>query len=212
MSSTSRRCLFGGTILAAGLMAGPVAEQAEAQFILPYTLVTGGAANGTTNMQYLFAGPWAVFHGYKGAYAYSYGGPNNFYAVGWVTPGATGYAQSIIFYSYFYVGTVTSALAKWQFSGDITGAFDSAFIIFDKGGAHGGGTYFQVIPDMGDPVSGVANVSLVPGNLYSLVIFAWAGTGTGPLYSLGRLSIPSPAGAGALVALAGLVAARRRRT
>lgn len=211
MTSASKRCLFGGTILAAGLAAGPMAEQADAQFILPYTFAAGGVANGTYNLQYQFPGPWSIFHGYQGAYTYSYGGPNWFYTFGSIAPGATGYAQGVIFYSDFYVGAATSALAKWDFSGDITGVNNSGIQIIDQGGAHGGGVYFQIVPDLGDPVAGMANVNLVPGNLYSLIILAWAGAGAGSLHSFGMLCIPNPGGAGALLALSGLVAVRRRR-
>jgi hypothetical protein len=207
---TNRKCLFGGTILAAGLAGGA----AEAQIINHFTFgfafaVTEGGNNGNS----YFGGSFNYAHASPYSFAQAYGGSTWIHAVG-STIGTPGSARGhgLMHYVYFEVAQDTYATAKWDWSGDTIspspgGGSYSLLWLYDATNATD--LVKEFWQNSGSP-TGKQVVFLKQGNLYRISIFAMAKGFVGA-HSEGMLSIPSPAVAAGLLALSGITAARRRR-
>lgn len=201
MTSNTKRSLFGGALLSAGLTAGIANAQ---NFSFQNTLAESGAieyATSTSDFDYFSgAGPFSIassaygnsdgFVGY--GYGRIYGSSTAIDAFGQASNGG-GYGYAV--FSYFQVDQNVNAQVSWDFSG-----FDGTLTIYDVTGG------FATIFNDGGNITGLTSLPLVAGNQYALQGYALAFDGT----SNWHVAIPTPGAAG-LLGIAGLVAGRRRR-
>jgi hypothetical protein len=216
MKNSMKACLFGGTLLAAGI--------ANAQeFIIAGTDTTGAYPT------------FAVSQGYGGSSQVAYGpGSLNTSSVGttgltgttsmstiqtstllraegsWDGAGSLGYGYGLArFQVFFQVSQNADLVISWDVTA--TDAYASSIVLEDVSGA----TLFVFDGLSGDPLSGTATISLQAGVDY-VYLGGLVRSGFGPfIFGQGTKFvqaelIPAP-GAFALLGLAGLAGSRRRR-
>ncbi|MBZ0266967.1 hypothetical protein K8I85_02325 [bacterium] len=209
--SKSRKCLFGGTILAAGLMTQ--AASAQASFNLGSYFTGGTYAGGYASFgPYIGSGPFAFLGGDSYTLAATSATSTQVYALAFNSGASHGHwAQAFSSYVNFTVTQNGTATASWDFSADSVadpGFYASGIWVrnLDLG------TDVFVNPwdggNNGNPVAGTVQIPLQAGVNYQVEVYA-AAYGVDGASSV-SLSIPAP-GSAALVGLAGLVAAPRRR-
>ncbi|MEQ8770837.1 MAG: VPLPA-CTERM sorting domain-containing protein [Phycisphaerales bacterium] len=227
--NTTKSCLFGGALFAAG-----VAGQADANIdfesnfggAYPTSFTLAYATDGST----YFGSPNAILNQYVSyspgtspvapalaiGYGYvAYGYVSNTYmaavAYGGIAGGAgVGIGQA---YAYFSAGTTQYVNIQWDFSNEFnTGSYgfygDIALVDWTAGGV----TVFSIDLSLnpGDPLAGSVNIALAAGTNYSLLLDAGATQGGDAFATATFSKIPAPASAG-LLGLAGIAAVRRRR-
>ncbi|MBZ0266966.1 hypothetical protein K8I85_02320 [bacterium] len=208
--SKSRKCLFGGTILAAGLMTQ--AANAQAQFVIGNYYAAGtqtwDGAGYTSNSG---SGPFGFsgFDGYGYSQASVAAGSSFMFAYAGNSYGTGYWAQGFVHSIEFTVTQNGTATASWDFSADsyaYPGFYTSGIWVrnLDLGtdvfvNPWDGGVNFAQ--------SGTVQIPLQAGVNYEVELFALAWDRGS---SFAELSIPAP-GSAALLGLAGLVAVRRRR-
>jgi uncharacterized protein (TIGR03382 family) len=192
-------CLFGGTLLAAG-----IASQAQAQFSFSYSRAhtyayewAFGSYDGDT---FIGAGDFSISSTVANNYASAHGESSaNALQIRTASSvsGNGGFAYGYDVYSFFTVGQDASASVGWDWSGGFgyLSIFDitDAALVFSDGGSS----------------SGSSPISLLQGHEYYLSGYS-VSQGEGNLSSFWEVNIPAPGSAG-LLGLAGLVAMRRRR-
>lgn len=201
-----RKCLFGGAMLAAGLASASASAQ-DFSFTYSYALVTAydSVDHTPSDLQFVM-GPGFISGGVSNAA----GSANVAFNPQSITMDATSLganyvAGGLTVFSDFSPTADTTLDISWDFSGDVDPNdqwVDSILQIFDPGS----NLVFQA--DLSNPV-GNAQLPVSAGvGDYTLVgtTLAFGGNGTSS-YSV---VIPAPAG-GVLLALGGLLAARRRR-
>ncbi len=193
----TRNSLFGGALLAAGL----VATNAHAQFDFSYSDVSVGAVDYDIGVPsydtFTGAGFWDVTAAAPGAYASNKSSPFIFHAFAGTEPGSAASSYDII--SYFTVASETLGTASW----DITDAAGLGFWLIVN--------VTDGIPllDIASPTVGFAPIPLLPGKTYAMTGVAFS-DGAGGEAFLELFITPAPSSI-ALLGLAGLVATRRRR-
>lgn len=195
--SKSRRCLFGGTILAAGIAAQPAQAQT---FDLAYVNTDLREFYGAYDYT-IDGGPWDLSITSRG-----YGNDNA--ASSWGQPTTIGtsadapsafYAWGRINPSCFYVTEDGTATASWDFSADSYG--NSYLWVYDGAGS-------SLLSVTWGDAPGSVDIPLSAGTAYYVRCVSFADNGGGTSFS--QLTIPAP-GPAAILAVAGLLATRRRR-
>ncbi len=203
------KCLFGGAILSAGLAAG-----AQAQFdiqgggsVYAYSRESGYGNNDSYN--YFPIGPFSVgvyvqspYHSPDAAaFSGAFAGPSEIGTSTWIS-GAGGWTWAIIQNCYLTVPQDVDIQIDWNWDGG--SAYGVGFLwiedltnglfVFQESGSGSGSAQFQLLAGIQYGLSGESHV-----------------TGETDASTFWSITIPSPGSAG-LLALAGLTAARRRRT
>lgn len=201
MTNTTKRSLFGGALLCAGLMAGEVqAQYFSFQYTSALTRATEYATNYSDFDSFVGGGFFeinsAAYFNNDGDIGYGYARMlGNQTAIQALADASNGFAYALVSPSYFQVDQNVLADITWDFTGgfgnldvyDVT----NGSLMFDDAGQN----------------SGLQTISLVAGHQYAMGGVAFALDG----HSEWTLSIvPTPGGAG-LLGLVGLAAARRRR-
>lgn len=228
MNNTTKTCLFGGALFAAG-----VAGQADANIdfesnfggAYPTSFTLGYATDGST----YFGSPNAILNQYVSyspgtspvapalavGYGYvAYGYVSNDYMLALAYGGyaggiGVGIGQA---YSYFSAGSALSVTIEWDFSNEFnTGSYGFFGDINLVDWTAGGVSLFQVDLQI-DPtqLTGSTTINLAAGTNYSLLLDAGASAGGDGFARATFNKIPAPASAG-LLGLAGIAAVRRRR-
>lgn len=201
MTSHTKRSLFGGALLAAGLMA-----PAQAQ-----NLIIGYANAQTYAFDYFYgngdldswvsSGPFTLSSSSVNNYASAYGKveANNLHIRTEASAGGFGgFAYGYDRFNYFNVDQDLTANVNWDF----TGGFGRVNI-YDL-------TLNTNILSNGGSATGSTPLNLLQSHLYYIEGLSGASLGHGDNISYWEMSVPAPGAAG-LLGVAGLVAARRRR-
>lgn len=226
MNNSTKKCLFGGALFAAGVASHADAQQFQFELnyygFYPTAFTVGYAYGGTTsfgapltqlqqNLSYTAGVPAAP------AYVFAYGvggsgytGFNLLHAYAWSTVGSSipvGIGQA---YAYFSVADSAFDLAiDWDFSNELglgAGGFFGDISVIDWT------TLTQVfVIDLNNGIGAEAGstvVDLEAGHFYSILLDT--GATAGGFSVADAYIVPTPASA-ALLGLGGLVATRRRR-
>lgn len=201
-TTTMKACLFGGTLLAAGLGA-----EARADPTIDFSLTTAyvrayDLGTGQSDWDFFNSSGFFLVSASAGDQAASVEGASSFLSLHSQSAGAGG-AYALAVQSTFTVTGDTTAVVKWDFSGE-TRWDAGAFIIVDTD------TNLELINvDFNSANPGHQPISLLAGGHYRATGYAYATDGGGESYV--TLAIPTP-GSVALLGAGGLLTARRRRS
>lgn len=207
MTGTTKRSLFGGALLAAGMVAPTVHAQ---NLSFQYSDAATAAYDYPNKAQYHYqvfsgSGPFSISASVDGASsAIEHNSAGMFNKANSAHKGFIGGGYTI--FSYFQSDTTGNLNLNWDFSADVQPGgnfFDSRLDIYDVTG--GFANIFHA--DLNNPI-GNQQLAVTAGNQYALVGLTIALGGAGSSHY--EVTIPAPGSAG-LLGIAGLVAARRRR-
>ncbi len=205
MTSNTKRSLFGGALLAAGVVTAAHGQNFAFQNSYSYVAAFDAYDYSPFSYQY-YAG--AGFHSVSASVDNA--GSDIVASATQISNSSRSSAKNYLggginFYSYFTVDNNGLANISWDFSADegAGGQWIDSFLAIND--LTTGGTVF--ITDLNNPI-GSTQVNLDVQHQYYLqgVTVAWNGAGTSNF----NVTIPAPGAAG-LLGIAGLVAGRRRR-